>query len=658
MQTRPWSNTADPRGGQRQSSSRPHSSKVNQQQEQTRKSSRPGSKSQIEPSKPLPIASDQRFPPRVQSIVPRHIPSTEMHAIMLGDGAGGGVGKETTATQPSTPGSFINARLTSRSPAVQTPAISELAANEAYTPSLAPKPLQPRAKNFVPTELPAEIPQEILAQVPHSNKSPFSGTLAMKRQTSNSRPSNHISSSKLVQSADKTMNVQSTTRSDYFGPAAVLHHEIKADQHSKTDPLGSSSEGLGIRGIVGLTPPENSARGNLPHPLLAFTSHPPDLPLAENLQATRGTAAGPGGLPTPPASTTPNQTSGAMHQSQKSSLGEPGPEIESQESDEPAGTNLLAAIAKRSLQNSGRRGSASKESDHGLLKTNRVTETTSEAAGIPFYAEMEGSSPVTLAPRTFAPVELEATPQRPAFSPRNRTLTGESKQPNGDVLSATISSQDDFFKLHQASSPDKTAVDGPQSTPRPPAGHVSMPAPIRGETSMMNRDDRSSMPSKFPSTARPELPLLVKTRSGLLDRISHTPPDSPIHTRSLSEVSTNSARLLADRPSRSLGPPQECPPPPAPGGRQMVSPDYATAGAFDGERRSKHGSRGSSSSWKKFFGAGSPSPLSPGGSRPGSSAMGATSEATTRSSGVEMMDSGGKDILWFKGMGKDGMWVK
>jgi hypothetical protein len=150
----------------------------------------------------------------------------------------------------------------------------------------------------------------------------------------------------------------------------------------------------------------------------------------------------------------------------------------------------------------------------------------------------------------------------------------------------------------------------------------------------------------------------LQNQSELLDLIASTPPTSPIHTRTSSDNSALSAVGMTPSTSRILGPPDEAPPPPAPGGRSMITPDYASAGAFEGERKSKRGSGMSGGGWKKMF-AGS---------------SGTSSTSTTNTLGVlgiadsqgddeaihmsaNLMSGEGKDVLWYKGMGKDGLWV-
>ena len=281
--------------------------------------------------------------------------------------------------------------------------------------------------------------------------------------------------------------------------------------------------------------------------------------------------------------------------------------------------------------------------------TNKVTEDTSDVAGIPFYAELEGNTPQTLAPRTFAIAELEAGPDRLVLPPREPSRP----EADSDVLSATITSHGDFFKLHNTE--QRQMLD--KSLPTPPKTHASMPAPPR-----LNIDNqpRSSLPPRIAVASRQIPPQHPKARTNILDKLSYTPPESPIHTRSMSEASTNSARLTADHPSRALAPPDECPVPPPPGGRTMVSPDYAAAGAFDGERRSKHSSKASGSSWRRLFsGLQGPPSIGGGASRPGSSRVSSRPESAGRAAAAtDLMTAGGKDILWFKGVGKDGVWVK
>jgi hypothetical protein len=121
------------------------------------------------------------------------------------------------------------------------------------------------------------------------------------------------------------------------------------------------------------------------------------------------------------------------------------------------------------------------------------------------------------------------------------------------------------------------------------------------------RADRQTLPSRLSmSEARPmSKRLSPKHHLNLIETISHTPPGSPIHERPTSSASfhsaANSARLTSYRASIDLAPPEEAPAPPAPGGRGMVNPDYATAGAFEGERRPKRTSGASMKGLKKML---------------------------------------------------------
>ncbi|RMZ82299.1 hypothetical protein DV738_g1709, partial [Chaetothyriales sp. CBS 135597] len=95
--------------------------------------------------------------------------------------------------------------------------------------------------------------------------------------------------------------------------------------------------------------------------------------------------------------------------------------------------------------------------------------------------------------------------------------------------------------------------------------------------------------------------------SSMIEQISSTPVGSPAHTRvgstAESPASSESVPIHSRRTSRQLGPPESAPPPPAPGGRAMVQPDFAAAGEFDGELKSQHkrNSGGGSRSGVKNF---------------------------------------------------------
>lgn len=171
--------------------------------------------------------------------------------------------------------------------------------------------------------------------------------------------------------------------------------------------------------------------------------------------------------------------------------------------------------------------------------------------------------------------------------------------------------------------------------------------------------------SQFQSTsATKDLGQSAPIHADLMDYITFTPPGSPIHERHVSTGSSNSAansaRLVSFRASTDLAPPEEAPPPPGPGGRRMVTPDYATAGAFEGERRSRRSGASSLSSIKKIFSPGSlvhsrSSSLRVVDATDEVGGWGAVERGVSKD--VEMLTSTGNDVLWFKGMSKDGIWV-
>ena len=153
--------------------------------------------------------------------------------------------------------------------------------------------------------------------------------------------------------------------------------------------------------------------------------------------------------------------------------------------------------------------------------------------------------------------------------------------------------------------------------------------------------------------------------SALIDSIASTPPRSPIHARHTSSLSSHSSSA---RSSHVLAPPAEAPAPPAPGGRAMVNPDYAAAGAFDGEKpaaaakRSKRASSSATSNgvshsgWRKMFG-GSPGKGGAGTltqtSATGALVFGGDGD-DDKENEAEAAKGGG---VWFRGMGPDGLWI-
>jgi hypothetical protein len=192
--------------------------------------------------------------------------------------------------------------------------------------------------------------------------------------------------------------------------------------------------------------------------------------------------------------------------------------------------------------------------------------------------------------------------------------------------------------------PDQTQADGQLSSP-------SSPRPKRGP-----REPKVTNPKELRLKPRNKD---LQNQSELLDVIASTPPHSPIHARAPSEGSGGlNAVGMTGSTSRILAPPEEAPPPPAPGGRSMITPDYASAGAFEGERKSRRGSAMSTSGWKKMFtGGGSASTASPGNGLGSLGVRGSKGHDEEIHMSANLMSGEGNDVLWYKGMGRDGLWV-
>ncbi|KIX95702.1 uncharacterized protein Z520_08409 [Fonsecaea multimorphosa CBS 102226] len=287
-----------------------------------------------------------------------------------------------------------------------------------------------------------------------------------------------------------------------------------------------------------------------------------------------------------------------------------------------------------------------------------------------FIAELEAIVPKPLQPKPkeeVGPVELEAPQQTFNLPPRPVAV---AKNPEEEAPSASKSQPDDFFKL-----PTELTIK-PGMKPKD-FGDSSTPEPIRPLKLKLTKKDGKIVPVPVPSPSvgSPGPKLKIDVVADIIDRLSYTPPGSPIHARSSSSVSSNSAQRWSHRSSRSLGPPEQAPAPPAPGGRPMVEPDFASAGQFDGERKQKkkkkknsNAGRESKSGWKSLF-RGSIADSSSGGgaksSERGSIITTTTAAATTTTNPsalasrtgseaaptpiADMMMTSGKDVLWFKG---------
>jgi hypothetical protein len=91
----------------------------------------------------------------------------------------------------------------------------------------------------------------------------------------------------------------------------------------------------------------------------------------------------------------------------------------------------------------------------------------------------------------------------------------------------------------------------------------------------------------------------------------------------------------------------------------MVSPDYAAAGEFQGERKQpKRNSGGSKRGSRELINGGHSRQASTTSSRSKrASGMKETLSAKASGAGTDMLTSAGKDVLWFKGEEKPGVEV-
>jgi hypothetical protein len=287
-----------------------------------------------------------------------------------------------------------------------------------------------------------------------------------------------------------------------------------------------------------------------------------------------------------------------------------------------------------------------------------------------FVAELEAIVPKPLNVKLkedSGPVELEAPHQTFKLPPRPIAAT---ENPEKEVPRTSDKQLDDFFKI------PSNVTNKPGMKPKD-FGGSNTAEPIRPLKLKLTKKDgkivpvQVSSPSGTPTSTAdsPKLKLKVDAVADIIENISWT-PTSPIHSRAASTASSNSAQRWSHRSSRSLGPPAQAPAPPAPGGRPMVEPDFATAGQFEGERKQKkkkkdsNSGAGSKSGWKAFFRHSSAnnngstgalestegSSTAPTTQRP-TSASGPTSERIP-SPVADMMTTSGKDVLWFRGNGK------
>lgn len=620
-------------------------------------------------------------------------------------------------------------------------------------------PRKTLSKRTQPIELPADVPHAALLQAPLSKQNRRSMNLSPKvpdpaekrvsRKLSNkvlasllksplstrlSRTPQSVNSGKTNESYTTASDNPSGHTAEYFS-AADLRRTILVEEEAEIAGSGTNNETV-IRGLGINSQPNGAARATLkstvnsPKPQTSaltshppaqrvigspLASHPPDMDMVTSPQAKQEPR------PMQSASTSTKKASSSPGHSRfpsltASSLGEPGPEIDSSEPfdlatltqrNEQASTVTPASITPAisvappateiKLMPVTVAAPVDLEAMSATIRNVVDAGMDREAPAIvqeshgPLIAELEGAGPVpfgpkppTTAEKAFGPAELEAPAQHTFILPPRSSALPSPKSDEGGMTSATIATQSDFFKMP----PPAVAQEAESLVPLAPSAkalgkqkaHVSMPSNGRQTSLAKTGEDRASLPATLPirtvtrKPAKPAASRMARLQSqDILEQLSATPPGSPIHARSPSELSANSAQRwsgpyanISISGPHPLAPPQEAPPPPAPGGRAMVSPDYAATGMFEGEKKPKRGSRssaGNQASWKKFFGGGaSTTPLSATSGTPGSYST--TGYFDARSGGPDeheaaqaMLDSAGKDVLWFKGMSRDGVWV-
>ncbi|KAJ9641756.1 hypothetical protein H2204_002818 [Knufia peltigerae] len=531
---------------------------------------------------------------------------------------------------------------------------------------------------------------------------PMSGLLLTPRSMAAKGTAVHAVSSPTAMSHAETDYYSSYERSPSIGVVTPDNSSRKEMNSTKTSPRVTRSSTLGSIVVSA----SGTRRSSTPNP--AFTSH----------SAVMAMATPPSELPTesPREESTAASEARELSQSQPSSLGEPGPELPEGATNRTRSTSdpiLLvntcvvtvsvqpASAEEETFAAAGQKAvdttSSKEESPANKADAQTVTETSDipdqadvntkmaqttrnevEKAGgvqvVPaadspkktettqrqFVAELEAPVPVSHGPtahKEFGPAELEA-PQRTFRLPPRPTATVTN--PEKEVPRASIHNLDDFFKLPSKMTlrPGMKPMDFDEADGQEPIRPLKLELAKRDGkiVPVQVKDNRSGH-----GTDNSASTLRLMAVADIIKTVSHTPPGSPIHARSNSWASTNSAQRWSHRSSRSLGPPAQARPPPGPGGRPMVNPDFASAGQFEGERKQrKKSTLGSKSGWKTFFSGGGPAgverpSLSITTSQPTVEAPPAikprpSSEAVARAPDMlAATAAGGKEVPWFKG---------
>ena len=283
-------------------------------------------------------------------------------------------------------------------------------------------------------------------------------------------------------------------------------------------------------------------------------------------------------------------------------------------------------------------------------RTNTVPFTGNSSSKEFIIAELEAVVPArSSAPPTtkvFAPIELEAPqqtfilPPRPPDQPR-RKIEPEPKRLTVRERIALMRKQ-----AEQDSKPSMKPKDFRNS---------AIPEPIEPLRVRLTKVDGKLVPViNHAVGGKPghEPRLSQDLITSMIEQMSTSPAESPALEQSESSRSSDSAQDPPKRSSQVFGPPGSAPAPPAPGGRSMIQPDFASAGQFEGERaHSQRGSRGSKGGMKDVINnSGSGRNSSDVSSKSARNSSTRKSDSA-RGSATDMLTSAGKDVLWFKGEG-------
>jgi hypothetical protein len=326
----------------------------------------------------------------------------------------------------------------------------------------------------------------------------------------------------------------------------------------------------------------------------------------------------------------------SKHASVQSSLGEPGPEIPGHDP----------------VQAYGEQKAATQDDEKTPTTTTRpelkIPTATSSSAAQEVKRESVDTPLTSATMRSYSDF-YKLPPQQASATPPPIT-------PEGSIINQTIPSS----VVSSVSHSKNASVEETETGTKPPAGKAEPEEKLSSPRSTPRKNVMAEKKSTNPKDLRlkPRNKDL-QNQSELLDLIASTPPHSPIHTRGSSDGSTLNAVGMKPSSSRILAPPEEAPPPPAPGGRSMVIPDYAAAGAFEGERKPRRGSAMSTGGWKKVFAGsgGSATATGPGNAMGGMGFAGTKMDDEKIPMSANLLSGQGNDVLWYKGMGKDGLWV-